>query len=562
MVSPALLVLLPSSLLAADLHKPGVTIDNAAAIDITENGFNAIEGLLPAMVPSGIDIPDQGASGSDWYGSYSYSLTNGVVGIKVSSADIAPTSGLLAATIDFLINVNTESDPFYISYSYEDPFGWTSWGDTCNTHVEPFPAQAYVAMELNVDDSVSPPVMDVVIRDMQVSYDLSGEDILMEGCSIGDVEEVLGWFGLSLFDWILGYASEYIDSTLSDMTTEIEGTIEDAFSQATIDQQVDLMGATLTIHLEPQDVVIDPAGVRILMKGSMDAPASTCVDAWDPGGSTKTETDPPTMGVAPSGITEGFHVAASLSDDIINQALYAVWRSGLLCYTLEGEIQGFELSTSLLSMMGTDAFEEIFPEPKPLTIVTRPRNVPAADLDSANDVGLVVQDLGVDMYGEVDGRQALVLGLDLDANVGADLNLDAATGNLDIALDLSAENIVATVRSNELAASATSDIESGFGGLLDTILGMLGGSLSGFSTALPSYEGIGLTDIQVGAAGGSGDWLGVFAWVGSVTYPSTGCDESGGTSCDTGCGVPGSNPARWGLLPAALAFLALRRRRQ
>lgn len=558
----ATLALLAPTARAADYLPPGSTVETAAVIDVTAAGLASVETLLPALLPSSIAIPDQSDSGNAVC-DYAYGLYGAWVKLAVANADVVPSPGLLAVTVDFNVSLNSTSDPFDLYYELDC---WLfSFDDTCSGRVETFPAQAYMALYLDVVDDGGTPRLDVTVADLQVNYELDSDKIVLDGCSIGDLEEVLSYVGLSVYDLVLDYAGSYIESTVADMGAEIETTLEDAFNQAVIDQQFTLLDKTLTVHLQPADVVIDTPGIRILMEGSMEADApDSCIDAWDPGGSLVTASEPPDLGSVPSGVTAGYHAGAFVSDELANQAMYALWRSGLLCYTLEGEVQGFELSTSLFDLMGTDvseAFAEIFPESVPLTIITRPRQAPLADFEGANDVGLTVSDLGVDMYGEVDARQALVLGLDVNATAGANLTLDGSTGTLDIGIDLDPADIVATVRSNELAADATSAIESGFGGLLQTILSMFAGSLlEGTSVDIPSFNGVGLTDIEVAAAGTGKDWLGLFAWLGPVSYPSTGCDDTG-SGCEGGCGTNGVATARWSLLGLAGAALLARRRR-
>ena len=125
-----------------------------------------------------------------------------------------------------------------------------------------------------------------------------------------------------------------------------------------------LDGVVLDLNLFPTDLIIDYDGVQLVMGGSADALASECVAAYDPGGSLLTESAPP----APTG--EGA-VEAALSDEFANQALYAVWRSGLLCYELT-DLEGLPLDTGLLGLLAGDAFDELFPESSPIAMVTRP----------------------------------------------------------------------------------------------------------------------------------------------------------------------------------------------
>jgi hypothetical protein len=206
------------------------------------------------------------------------------------------------------------------------------------------------------------------------------------------------------------------------------------------------------------------------------------------------------------------------------------------------------------------AFAALFPEEAPLSILTRPRMQPTVQYDGPNDANATVEDLGLDFYAEVDGRKARVLGLDLDIHAGLDLELDPATGTLDIPVDVDPANVETTVTAAELTPGEEEAIQENFAGLLQTILETVAGSLlQGLSYALPSYNGFGLTSLETAPAGAQADWLGLFAQVGEVAYSSKGCGEDGG--CSGGCsgaGLPGLG--RW--LLAGVAGLVIARRRR
>ena len=79
------------------------------------------------------------------------------------------------------------------------------------------------------------------------------------------------------------------------------------------------------------------------MAGAMDADSNICVAEYDPGGSKATDSSIP----APAA---GAQAEAVVSDELANQALYALWRSGLLCYDLS-DLSGLTLDTSLLGLL-------------------------------------------------------------------------------------------------------------------------------------------------------------------------------------------------------------------
>lgn len=558
------MLLLVTTLARAETWDPGETIDPAAVADITPEGFTAVGALIPALLPSDIPIDTVG----DDQGYYAYELSNAKIAIQVQSASIVPGNGVLDVTADLTVAVNQSSDPFSLYYS-------AIWiiEDTCPGYVDAFAVHLNTTMALEVvDDGSGGTVLDATMGAINVSYELTNDDIHMD-CTIGDIEDVLDWFGLSLYDLILGQLDSYLQDTVASIGPTLESTIEDAFSAASISQDLDLNGATAHLELNPSDVQITPAGARIVMGGSMSAEPAACVAAYDPGGSLKTGSGSPDIAEHPSDVPAGFHVVADVTDDFANEALYSLWRGGLLCYTLD-ENGPVPLSTALLDGMSGGAIGELFPESMPVTLVTRPENAPTVNYQGTHDIDVDVKKLGLDFYTELDGRQARLVGMDLDAVMGVNLALDSSTGHLGIEVAIDGDNVTPSIGYNELVPAANDGLIAGFGGLFDTVVGsLLGGLTEGLGFDLPSFSGIGLTGVQMSANGDNKDWLGLFATLGPVTYSgSSSCGGCGGTDtggvdtgasasdCGGGCAVVPPVPFSLAMAPM-VAFTMLRRRR-
>ncbi len=549
-----------SSPAQAELHPPGEVIDQAAVIDITDNGLDAVGDLIPALIPTSFDVPSMSDDGSI----YEYSLSGAWASLEVTDAAIVPGNGVLTIDADLLLWINDSSDKFDLYFEIL----WVI-GDTCQGYVDPFPAWVSIDLLLDVvpvgDGTYT---LDATLGAMDVTYDLQSSDIHLDSCSIGYLEEVLNFFGLSLYDLIIDFADSAIQDAITDASGDIEALIEEAFAEATIVDQLEVGDAVVDMMLSPRDVQIVPEGLRIVMQGSFDGnPQAECIAAYDPGGSPMTDSAAPSIGDAPQGISPGYHMGLLASDDMINQLMYAVWRGGVLCYTIDENFESFPMSTSVLGILdGPDddgPFDQLFPDNQDMAIITKPVQQPMANLEGEHDVNISVEELGLDFITQVDHRQARVLALDLTADVGADLNLDGTTGELAIDLDLGEGAITPAVSSCEIAADASELVIDNFGGLLDTIIGMVAGdALSGLSFGLPSFEGLGVTSIDATAAGSAADWLGMYASIGPVAYEG-GCDEEGG-GCDSGGGCSGTGPvpkrAPWLLLALGAGLLARRRR--
>ncbi|MCB9745941.1 MAG: hypothetical protein H6740_25425 [Alphaproteobacteria bacterium] len=545
-------LLLATNVVLADTIPPGAIIQEAASLQVTAEGLNEIAALVPALLPSEIPL-DEINSGSTCVDKIR--LRNAWAALEITSVSLTPTDGALYLDAEALVSMNSQNDPFEL---YMQTF-LNCWGSTCDGYVEPFPItiSTAIALEVVAGDTGSP-VLDATIGDIQVSYDNIGDSVSLGGCAEGVLLDFLGWIGIDVIDWVLGLVG--VEDLVADLGPELEATIEDAFASATISEEIDLNGVPLSLTLFPRDVVITTDGVEVVMSGAATAPVADCIAEWDPNASSFTDTPIPGMGEIPL----SSHAGVLLSDDFANQLLYAVWRGGLLCYELSGN-DPLPINTSLLGLLAGDAFDEIFPENRDMIIATRPREVLTASYDGGHDVVAEVRDLGLNFYAEVDDRMALALGLALDADAGVDLPFDGSTGELGIELALSGEDVSARVVHNELVAGSDAEIEENFAGVFDSLLGsLLGGLTDGLGFVLPGMEGVGLTALEAEPAGG-GDWLGLYASVGQVSYAAGGCDEGGG--CDSGGGCSGGgcasgpSPARvfWlGLLPA---LLVVRRRR-
>ncbi len=541
----------------AESWAPEAVIEEAAQLHVTAEGLDAVTDILPALVPESLPVGDVLQEDGWWCFNYIFELTNVDVGIEIVDASITPGNGVLDLTVDLMVNVNDASNKFNIFYEV------ACLGGDCPGYVDPFlvSVTGAIALEL-IEDETGAKVLDATVALDDPAYaDL--EDYLQLDCWIGDLEEVLNWFGLSLYELILGLVEGQISGLMEDLAPELETMVEELFVSASIVQDLEVGDAVLHLELEPSDIIIEPAGVAIVMAGSASADPAPCIEGYDPGGSLRTDSLAPSFGDIPAGV----HAAITLSDDFTNQLLYAAHRGGVLCYELSGQ-EPLPIDTSLLGLIAGDTFNGLFKDgSKPMVIATRPRNPGEAVLDGPHNVGLTLEDFGLNMYGEVDDRMALVLGLGLDVDAGMDMVFDGNTGELAMELALSSENVTPHVTHNELMVGTDEAILENFAGAFDTILDTVVGSLLGDALAfgLPSFEGLGLTDLRVEATGVDRDWLGAWATIGVTPYESSGCggcggDTGGDSGCSGGCATGGGGSAIF-YVTFPLALILLRRRR-
>lgn len=542
------LALLALSASAQDVPA-GATISEAVVVHVTPAGLDQVGGLVADFLPIG-DIALDPISLSGGLGvcvlEYSVDVYDMSVGMQITNTAVIPSNGQLDVAIDAVVDINDVVNKFGLDL--EIACGSTS----CPGYVDPFPVTITLPISMAVDPTTG--MLDATLGQVGVVNGLMGNDIHMD-CAIQTIENVLSLLGLSLYDFIIGFAEDFLISEINNQAAAIEVTIEEAFAAAVIDQSVEVLpGATLDIHLAPEDVVITPAGVKLAMEASVDATPNPCVAALDPGSSHGT------AGAAPdiAGEPQGTQIAVHASDDFVNQALYGVWRSGLLCQEIgEGEFGGFAIDTALLGLLGGEPYQDLFPETAPMTIKTVP-NVPLeADFTGPHDIDIPIENLEILFFAELDGRMARALGVGISPDVGVDLVFDDVNGQLAVDLQIG-EDFRTELTGDIMVPGREDQVLDNVDGVLGSLVGNLIGSLLGDAIAfgLPALDGgLGLTSLQTAPTGG-GEWLGVYAELGTVTYPASSCADG----CSGGTGCASSGPSAVGF--AALIALFVRRRRQ
>ena len=534
---------------AQDLVPPGTTLEDAAAVQLSEEGLANLGANLGVLIPSPVPVDDITQSGGVTCANFDLLITNMLVDVEVSGASLVPLASNsdaradLQLQIDLLVAINDATNKFGLDYAFD--FCLTSPDGSCPGYIEPFPVTVRGPVSILVVDDGSgtgETTLDVQIGDLEVVNGLQGEDIKLD-CGIGTLESLLNRVGLSFFDLIINALDPVLQGLIQDQVGDLEAQLSEALAAASVDQVIDLQGIALRLRLYPGSATSTPAGLQLGLDGFTEGtPDSTCVPLV-PSGSAFTDSEA-LPDLAQLGTTDA---ALQLSDDFANQALFEIWKGGLLCLELgegaESSLDiGLPLNSSLLGLIGGDEFSALFPEDGPLLIRTNPVKPPEVNYDGANDVVLEIRDLGLDMYAELDFRMARPLGMTIEADAGIDVLFDNSTGVAAIDLALGPDEVRPEATMVEVAPSAKETVEQNFQGLLDSLLDtLLGSALEGLSFGLPSLDGFGITELDLGGSAG-GEWLTGAAELGVVSYPSGGCDEgcSGGT--DSGCSTGGAAP--------------------
>lgn len=549
------LILWASLASAEEIRPPGETVPNAIAVHVTPQGFDALEDVVAALIPSliadaGLELDDIDLGGV-------LTLENIKPIIDVRSVQITPQDGFLDVRARLRISLNDPGDPMHVG-GWCDEDGW----------IGPIDADLRVTIGIDVVTLQGGATGFDVQIDTELGVDIDPPGLFNDGdFHLGICGDIIGGL-LGVFQSAL---VGIIQGPIDDALAGLETTLEDALSGASLSQSIDLLGAELRLDVVPRQFNITTAGVEVLVNLAADADQAVCIASEDPGGSVKTNGAKPALGANPVGTQVALHVA----DDGVAQILYAVYRSGVLCFTVD-ENAGLDLpislDTSLLTLLGGEAYKDIIgPVAKPLIIKTHPYSVPSVVFDGAHDLDAIIDDLGLGFYGELDGRIARLMNVRADINAGVDLNFDGTTGNLGILVDIGEDAIQLRVVDDTLvkgSEAATAEAIQGFvGGLVPQLIGPLLGDLA---FAIPAFEGIGLTSLDVYPTGQDADWLTASAAVGAVTYGADGGCGAGGDpaaggcscesqSCDTGCSQAS---VRWSPAIGGLAAVWLLRRRR
>ena len=541
--------------LAEDTWPAGSTIDEAIAAQVTQEGLNSLGSLVGAVVPPGIEIPDQFQSGGSWCFGYEFSFTNGLVDLQIADTTITPGHGVINAEIELLVSINDATNKFGLDFEA------LCIPTSCGGYIESFPVNVTLPIAMQI---VTQPdgtrALDAIVGDIVLDQGLASEHIELD-CFFDDIDDFFrDYLGFSYFDWLISLVEGELTSAISDVAPELEAAIEDAFAAARISEDIDVLGNVVHIEAYPDDVNISPEGLELILAGTSSAGVANCLPLGaDPGGSLMTASAIPAMGDAAGGL------AILASDDFVNQILYTVWKGGVLCFDL-ADAGSLPLNTALLGLLAGDAFDEFFPDPAPLLIGTKPQNPPVVEWDGPNDINVTIEDLGLDILAEVDDRVARLIGMYLDVEIGIDLEFNGTTGALEIVVNFDPEAIEVTIPFNELAPDASDNIIEQFSAVFSSLVEpIIGSALGNLSFAMGSVEGVGLTSLEARSAGATGDWLELAAELGPVSYGSEGCGGDGG--CGGGCGDTGGGCSTAGFRSRTLLilfpfFLAMLRRRR
>ncbi len=194
--------------------------------------------------------------------------------------------------------------------------------------------------------------------------------------------------------------------------------------------------------------------------------------------------DRPVLGEFIPGTTKTYEVGAAVSDDLLNQLIYNVWLSGLLCITVSPHDPA--LPPELASLLSTKSFAPFLPwltemaPDAPVLLTVEPREAPYVELGDVGDGSLlriVAPSLHVNLYVETgsgqERRPMRVFGLATDITAAVDVEAINFTSKplIDMSIGFDSSNRVVF---NDLRPEESRNIET----LIPAVLDLLGSQLA------------------------------------------------------------------------------------
>lgn len=537
------LQLLAAPAIAQDTLPAGSPIEEALGADLTEAGMDYVLGYVGDFLPPDLvvgTVPNQEIA-DIWVCQENLELRNLVVHSDINSITVDGTPAALNLAVDVNVWINTPDDPAIVDLN-----GCIDY--ICLLYTDPaqLVLQIPITMALSADAEGNP-FVDVIIGALSHNIqDAMQNKVHMTDCAIGDINEWLSAVGLNLFDLVIGQFVSEIESQVAEQAAGLEVTLEEAMRNLWLSDTTDVMGTELAYDLHPTDIDHNDHGLRLVMGGSVSSPPARCVAGFPDAGSAFTSSDMPAMTPLIPGTDQGYHAAALASDDLVNQAAYAAWRGGVLCYVV-ADLGDAPLTTTYLSLLvGVENEEGLATlaglvddvDNTPMLVRTLPESPPVARFDGPHDIDVDITGLNIEFYPVVYDRFANLASIAIDIAAGIDISL-AEDDALQIDVFLDTEHLNPRVTYNELAPSLDEALEQNFDSFVGVVIDMVAGSyLEGMKFALPTFSGMGLVGLDVLEVGESPtllDFLGAYALIGETDGgEGDGCDSCGGSEGCTG----------------------------
>ncbi|MCP4870767.1 MAG: hypothetical protein GY898_18855 [Proteobacteria bacterium] len=517
------------------------TMENAMVVHLSTGGLDALGESIAGVLP--VSIEATGLSGEvdcdeETEGVLTYSADDIQINLYTETVEITPED----SSLNIAMTMTLWSEPVAITTAGTCV---VELNETCTLALPPTWLDVDVGIDLVLEDGA----LNAQVDHLWFSHGNFGNPV-GTGCVLGDALETMQGYGVDLIGTIL---DGVLDEQIAELETQLEEAIGGLTGALDLGGEIDILGTPLTYEIEAAGLDVSSTGVELAFSSKFTSPFyGTCVPQ-DSGPYLASAHDAPLVtGLIPD-TTVPYHLGIVVSEDMLNQALYAAWQGGALCLSL-ADLADLELTTDYLALAEEELVADLWPEPKTLDVRVVPVGPPLVDFGAGP--GLTAQ-MAIDVYGDELDRDTRFWSNGLYADAGIGLELDDGTLLIDLDFDLES-HLGITVDYNEWLPS---DIPESFAALLPDLVGAafdLESLVPEFT--IPAIYGITLADLDMRAVGAEEDYLGVYAWVnpdsaipieigpielsgigcgdtgdgGEISIP--GCDsEDGGCGADSGC---------------------------
>lgn len=514
-------------------------IQSAAEVHVSAAGLEALGQGIAAVMPTEIGVT--GLEGEfdcdpEEPGVLDYEVEPLTVNISTDNVSITPSTGRLDINLDMTL----WSDDVQLTATGDCLF---TLNELCTFELAPTAINAEVVVLLQLDSGQ----LVTSVDSFAFTHGNFGNPI-DTGCILGDALETLNGYGIDLIGGVL---DDVLDSQLGELETQLDDALGGFAQVLALEGETAVLDAVLEYKLEASDLEIDATGLRIGFTSQFSTPAyGLCVPktgAYVP----SAHDAPPLTGVLP-GTDAPYHVAITVSQDTVNQALFAAWQGGIFCLNL-ADLSPIPLDTgTLLGQDIPEVLDEVWDEPFVLDIRVSADTPPVAIFGGGPRI---LADLDIDVYGDELARLTRHWGHGAVAEVP--ISADIQNGDLivDIGFDLETSLGISVTYNEWLPGAIPEQFAANLPGLISAGLSTQGLDLEAGLVppfAMPGFNGLTLTDLDVRVVGEENDYLGIFGWIdptqvsefelGTIDLGGLGCGDTGGggdiviPGCEDGAG--------------------------
>lgn len=519
------LLSVPDAAVAAEVGAP---VNEALAIHLTNGGLDTIGRAVAGVLPPAIEVLDSGgtiecaesdAQPLDW--------ELGALDLLVSIDEVAMTTESGRLQLDLYMTLgSTESTLAVLG----DCTVITDLDETCGVELPTTALRASFGLGISESEGV----FDVVVDSTELYVSPVGNPL--SDCTFASA---IGTVLAQDPELISNLLLSFVEPELSGLGPTIEEALEDGLNSLNIATSLDLLGTSLDLEIYPSLLELEGQGL-VLGLGAEVVPGavSDCVDSS--AGSVLYDSGWPAFSETAGDSALPVDASILVGADFLDHTLYTVWATGLLCIdagALLEENLGIPLGTGFLGGLVGEPFQELFPEDQPATLSLRAPTPPVSQFsDDGVPIEIVVEDLELDLYSEVDFRQARIFRATASGEIGLDVGLDGST--LTPALVFDEPPFALRETYSELLPPGYA---VGLEGLIGTALGAVLPDDLLPTVELPLPLGIGL-DALLFVPTDSGDWQGGHVLIdtssvepielGGCSLDGFGCDGGGSTGIE------------------------------